>query len=59
MCAATDLCVVLRVDCDNVRKVLYVTVYVILCIASEVNATELVMCTVLIVIMSAGCCNCM
>ena len=30
-----------------------------LCITTEVNATELVMCTVLIVIMSVRCCSSM
>ena len=33
--------------------------HVSLCIAIEVNATELVMCTVLIVVMSLKCCNSM
>ena len=36
MCAATDLCVVLRVNYDNVRKVLYVTVCnIVYCDRSE------------------------
>ena len=33
------------------------TVYVTVFVATEVNATELVICTVLIVIMSVRCCS--
>ena len=40
------------VNCDNVSEVLLT-----LCIATEVNVTVLVMCTVLIVIMLVRCCN--
>ena len=51
------LCVVYHVSCDNVSEVLQL--YVILYVATEVNVTKLVMCTVLIVIMSVRYCNSM
>ena len=37
---------------------MYATQYVTLCILTEMNATELVMCTALIVTILARCCNC-
>ena len=45
------------INCDNVSEVL--KQYVTLCIATEVKATELVMCTVLIVMMSVRYCDSM
>ena len=45
MCAATDWCVVLCVNCDNIRKVLCVTVCsIVYCDQSECNRVGNVYC---------------